>query len=101
MVISGTKCEEQSSIEKVAKLTVQCLTEHVPKDVPGIVFLSGGQSNEKATLHLNEMNKLFKDLPWKLSFHMEGLYNNPLFHHGKVKKITLKYLKMLFLKEVN
>ena len=68
MVISGTKCQEQASIEKVAKLTVQCLTEHVPKDVPGIVFLSGGQSNEKATLHLNEMNKLFKELPWKLSF---------------------------------
>ena len=49
MVISGTECEEQASVEKVAKLTVQCLNENVPKDVSGIVFLSGGQSNEKAT----------------------------------------------------
>ena len=40
----------------------------MPQDVPGIVFLSGGQSNELATEHLNEMNKKSKDLPWNLSF---------------------------------
>ena len=68
MVISGTNCKEQASVEKVSKLTMQCLNENVPTEVPGIVFLSGGQSNEKATLHLNEMNKSFKNQPWKVSF---------------------------------
>ena len=68
MVISGTNCKEQASVEKVSKLTMQCLNENVPTEVPGIVFLSGGQSNEKATLHLNEMNKSFKKQPWKISF---------------------------------
>ena len=90
MVISGTKCEEQASIEKVAKLTVQCLTEHVPKDVPGIVFLSGGQSNEKATLHLNEMNKLFKDLPWKLSFSYGRALQQPSISSWKGEENNIK-----------
>jgi len=49
-------------------MTIKCLKENVPHDVPGIVFLSGGQSNELATQHLNEMNKSSKDLPWNLSF---------------------------------
>ena len=58
MVISGTLNEAQAPVEKVADLTLKCLHECVPKDVPGIVFLSGGQSiNELATQHLNEMNK--------------------------------------------
>ena len=52
MVISGTNCPEQASPETVAKMTVDCLLENVPKEVPGIVFLSGGQSNELATLIL-------------------------------------------------
>ena len=57
MVISGTLNKYQASVEEVADLTLKCLHECVPKDVPGIVFLSGGQSNELATQHLNEMNK--------------------------------------------
>tara|TARA_B100000287_G_scaffold434666_1_gene499800 strand:+ start:3665 stop:4699 length:1035 start_codon:yes stop_codon:yes gene_type:complete len=68
MVISGTTCKDQASIEKVSKMTVECLQKNVPDEVPGIVFLSGGQSNKLATSHLNEMNKLYKNLPWKLSF---------------------------------
>jgi len=68
MVISGTLNKNQAPVEKVADLTLKCLHECVPKDVPGIVFLSGGQSNELATQHLNEMNKKEKNLPWNLSF---------------------------------
>ena len=68
MVIHGSQSSKKASVEEVAKVTVKCLQKCVPKEVPGIVFLSGGQSNEIATSHLNEMNKLFKDLPWKLSF---------------------------------
>ena len=49
-------------------MTLKCLKKSVPNEVPGIVFLSGGQSNELATSHLNEMNKLNTSLPWNLSF---------------------------------
>jgi fructose-bisphosphate aldolase class I len=68
MVISGTNCAEQADVEEVARRTVRCLRRTVPAAVPGIVFLSGGQSDEVATLHLNAMNKLPDARPWKLSF---------------------------------
>ncbi len=68
MVLSGTDCPEQAGVEEVAKRTVQTLKRAVPAAVPGIVFLSGGQSDEVATLHLNAMNKLGERLPWQLSF---------------------------------
>ena len=67
MVISGKKCPRQASVEEVAAATVRCLTAHVPAAVPGIAFLSGGQSEEEATAHLNAMNKLGPH-PWELSF---------------------------------
>ena len=49
-------------------MTVDCLTENVPNEVPGIVFLSGGQSDEDATAHLNLMNAMDIDHPWELSY---------------------------------
>jgi fructose-bisphosphate aldolase class I len=68
MVLSGKDCLEQASVEEVAERTVRTLKRTVPAAVPGIVFLSGGQSDEDATLHLNAMNKMAEDLPWRLSF---------------------------------
>ncbi|HEX9769358.1 MAG TPA: class I fructose-bisphosphate aldolase [Kiloniellales bacterium] len=68
MVLSGKDCPEQAGVEEVARRTVQTLKRTVPAAVPGIVFLSGGQSDEVATLHLNAMNKLGENLPWQLSF---------------------------------
>ncbi|MAR15290.1 MAG: fructose-bisphosphate aldolase class I [Candidatus Marinimicrobia bacterium] len=68
MVISGLKCSEQASIEEVADLTVKCFKEYVPNEVGGIAFLSGGQSSDAATDHLNQMNKKYSDLPWNLTF---------------------------------
>ncbi|MGD1880558.1 MAG: class I fructose-bisphosphate aldolase [Kiloniellaceae bacterium] len=68
MVISGQDCPEQAGGEEVAERTVRCLKRTVPAAVPGIVFLSGGQSDDLATEHLNAMNKLPGTLPWKLSF---------------------------------
>ncbi|MBD2037503.1 fructose-bisphosphate aldolase class I [Leptolyngbya sp. FACHB-321] len=69
MVISGQDCPQQASVEDVARLTIKCLRERVPAAVPGCAFLSGGQSDEVATAHLNAMNATFKDqLPWKLTF---------------------------------
>jgi fructose-bisphosphate aldolase class I len=67
MVIAGKDCDEQADVEDVADLTVRCLRSTVPAVLPGIVFLSGGQSDEQATAHLNAMNQL-GDLPWPLSF---------------------------------
>ena len=67
MVISGKKASNRASPEVVAESTVRCLKRHVPPAVPGIAFLSGGQSSEEATLHLSLMNKL-GPLPWNLTF---------------------------------
>ena len=68
MVISGKECPQQASVQQVADATVQCLKRTVPSAVPGIVFLSGGQSDELATAHLNAMNASGAQLPWPLSF---------------------------------
>ncbi|MDE2345377.1 MAG: fructose-bisphosphate aldolase class I, partial [Gammaproteobacteria bacterium] len=67
MVISGMLCPHQASVEQVARETLRVLKERVPAAVPGIMFLSGGQSAELATAHLNAMNVL-SNHPWKLSF---------------------------------
>jgi len=69
MVVSGKGCPRQADVAEVAERTVRVLKRCVPAAVPGIVFLSGGQSDELATEHLNAMNKKFgKELPWPLSF---------------------------------
>ena len=67
MVIAGKKCSKQASVEEVARETVKVLKRHVPAAVPGIVFLSGGQSDVLATEHLHAMNAM-GPMPWKLSF---------------------------------
>jgi fructose-bisphosphate aldolase class I len=67
MVISGTNCTEQAGVQEVAEKTVKCLLENVPEDLPGIAFLSGGQSDIDATAHLDAMNKI-GGFTWKLSF---------------------------------
>jgi len=68
MVLSGTECATQAGVDEVARRTVEVLKRSVPAAVPGIVFLSGGQSDLLATEHLNAMNALGERLPWKLSF---------------------------------
>ncbi len=67
MVLSGKDCPEQASHQEVAERTVRCLKRSVPAAVPGMVFLSGGQGDEDATLHLDAMNRL-GTAPWRLSF---------------------------------
>ncbi|HET8543509.1 MAG TPA: class I fructose-bisphosphate aldolase [Pseudolabrys sp.] len=67
MAIAGKKCAKHASVEEVAEKTVKMLKECVPGAVPGIAFLSGGQSDEEATAHLDAMNKI-GNLPWKLTF---------------------------------
>jgi fructose-bisphosphate aldolase class I len=67
MIISGSTCPTQAGVAEVAAATLECFRNTVPAEVPGIVFLSGGQSDKKSTAHLNEMNKLGGN-PWELSF---------------------------------
>jgi fructose-bisphosphate aldolase, class I len=67
MVLSGKDAPEQAGVQEVAEQTIRCLKATVPAAVPGIVFLSGGQSDELATAHLNAMNAM-GDHPWELSF---------------------------------
>ena len=67
MVVSGNECSEQAGIQQAAEMTLNCLLENVPSNLPGITFLSGGQSDIDATAHLDAMNKIGGN-PWKLSF---------------------------------
>ena len=67
MVVPGKDCPDQASVEEVAESTLMCLKSAVPAILPGIVFLSGGQSDEAATAHLDAMNRMGPN-PWPLSF---------------------------------
>jgi fructose-bisphosphate aldolase class I len=67
MVTSGSSAKSQASVLEVAEMTVKCLKENVPSELPGVTFLSGGQSDIDATAHLDAMNKI-GGFPWKLSF---------------------------------
>jgi fructose-bisphosphate aldolase class I len=68
MVVAGKACTRQPAVEEVATATLRCLRRHVPAAVPGIVFLSGGQTAHFATVHLNAINRLPDSKPWKISF---------------------------------
>ena len=69
MIVSGIGCSEQAGVKEVADRTVEVLKATVPDEVPGCAFLSGGQTNENATAHLNMMNAKNKgSLPWNLTF---------------------------------
>jgi len=67
MVLSGYEASDRAAIDDVADATLECLYRHVPAALPGIVFLSGGQTDEDATAHLNAMNQRGPH-PWQLSF---------------------------------
>ena len=68
MVIPGTDHDDQASVAEVAEATLALLKRTVPAAVPGIVFLSGGQSDREATAHLDAMNRITANPPWRLSF---------------------------------
>ncbi len=68
MVISGLECPEQADVQTVAEMTIRCFKRVVPPALPGVVFLSGGQTPAVATEHLNAMNKPGENPPWEISF---------------------------------
>ena len=78
MVLPGLTCAKQESVDEVADATVKCLLRAVPAAVPGIAFLSGGQSAELASARLNAMNVRFKSrLPWALAFSFARAIQQP------------------------
>jgi fructose-bisphosphate aldolase class I len=76
MVVAGKDNPRQASVEEVAERTIRCLKRTVPAAVPGIAFLSGGQSAVSATEHLNAMNKM-GPLPWQVSFSYARALQDP------------------------
>lgn len=86
MVLPGLTCPRQETVDEVADATVNCLLRTVPAAVPGVAFLSGGQSGELASAHLNAMNVRFKSrLPWKLTFSYARAIQQPAMEiwHGE------------------
>ena len=86
MVLPGLTCSKQESVDAVADITIECLLRAVPAAVPGIAFLSGGQSGELASARLNAMNFRFKSrLPWALAFSFARAIQQPALEiwHGQ------------------
>lgn len=86
MVLSGKDAQDRADVQTVAQETVKCLKEHVPKEVAGVVFLSGGQEDIEATAHLDAMNKI-GGLPWPLSFSYSRAIQNPVLKLWAAKDI--------------
>ncbi|MFI5270575.1 MAG: class I fructose-bisphosphate aldolase [Candidatus Saccharimonadales bacterium] len=94
MVLSGKDAKDRANVQTVAKQTLKCLKEHVPSNVAGVVFLSGGQTEEEATAHLNTMNKL-GGAPWPLTFSYSRAIQNPvlkLWADGDKQKAEAAYI---------
>ena len=85
MVIAGKECPRSASVQEAATATLRCLRRHVPAAVPGIVFLSGGQDEHMATVHLNAINRLPYPKPWKISFSYGRALQDPALEawHGR------------------
>lgn len=89
MVISGKECPQQANAEEIAAATVRCFKRAVPAAVPGIVFLSGGQSPVEATVNLNAMNAMFDSLPWELSFSYGRALQEPVLQTWEGKEANV------------
>ncbi len=91
MVISGARYSTQADVKQVATETIRCLLNTVPPAVPGIAFLSGGQSKERASAHLNYMNANFKSqCPWRVTFSYARAIQQPALEHwrGKAENVA-------------
>jgi fructose-bisphosphate aldolase class I len=90
MVLPGLACSKQESVDAVADVTVECLLRAVPAAVPGIAFLSGGQSGELASARLNAMNVRFKSrLPWALAFSFARAIQQPALEIWHVEETNI------------
>jgi len=99
MVIQGLESTEKKSVDEVAETTVNCLLESVPASVPAIAFLSGGQSPEAATAHLNAINKNFKNrLPWIVTFSFARAIQQPAIEAWKGENKNVKEAQQILYK---
>ncbi|SEO59326.1 class I fructose-bisphosphate aldolase [Nitrosovibrio sp. Nv6] len=98
MVIPGMKCPHQASAKQVAEASVRCLRRHVPAAIPGIVFLSGGQSAEDATDNLNAMNGMDVHHPWQLSFSYGRALQAPVLATWKGRESNVAEAQRAFFK---
>ena len=103
MIISGKQCPTQADVQEVTDQTVRCLRNTVPASIAGIVFLSGGQSAELATAHLNAMNAAYKDLPWPLSFSYGRALQEPCLKawEGKAENVEAATQALLHREKCN
>lgn len=90
MVISGLSSPTQATIDEVADATIQCLLQSVPAAVGGIAFLSGGQSGELASAHLNAMHVRYPKLPWPLTFSFARAIQQPAMEIWRGKDANIK-----------
>jgi fructose-bisphosphate aldolase class I len=97
MVIAGMKSSQQAEASQVAAATMRCLARHVPPAVPGIVFLSGGQSAEDATAHLSAMNQL-GPFPWQVSFSYGRALQAPVLDSWKGIEQNVAEAQKIFLR---
>jgi len=96
MVVSGKGCPDPAGVQQVAEATVRTLSRVVPPAVPGIVFLSGGQTPRQATEHLNAMNAMGKH-PWELSFSYGRALQDPVLKAWKGAQANVAAAKHAFL----
>jgi fructose-bisphosphate aldolase, class I len=95
MVVSGKDCPKQAGVEEVAERTIRCLKRTVPSAVPGIAFLSGGQSAESATEHLNAMNSMGPH-PWEVSFSYARALQDPALKAWKGQAANVGAAQKIF-----
>ena len=104
MVVPGLTCPKQATVDEVADATVQCLLRAVPAAVPGIAFLSGGQSSELASARLNAMNVRFKlRAPWALAFSFARAIQQPALEiwRGQEANVTAAQQALLHRAQCN
>ena len=95
MVLSGTECPVQAGVEEVAEATIRCFRRTIPASVPGIAFLSGGQSPELSTAHLNAMNVMGPQ-PWEISFSYGRALQDPARAVWKGEEANRKLAQEVF-----
>lgn len=100
MVISGLAARVQATVTEVADATVDCLMETVPAAVPGIAFLSGGQTPGEATEHLNAIHAGYPDLPWPVTFSYSRAIQNPALERWAGKKENVAAAQELLLQRL-
>ncbi len=98
MVISGKEAQNRAGVDEVARQTVKCLKAAVPSELPSINFLSGGQTPQEATAHLNAMHTLGEELPWYVSFSYARALQEPALKAWQGKKENVPAAQKAFLK---